>query len=436
MGAGLVVVLAGGLLVWRPWAAPDPCAEALTPVEHGGSGVPVADVAEPGALTVLEAPQAPFGPVRAVIPETRSAQPLLGGIVVDEAGNGDADIVATDAATGKQLWAFEQSGISYGSAKVGGELVMLQRPEDSQATAVRVDLKSGEVRGCTVLGHSEGESERERATAGTTVTVADNQVALLRWADDKATLNVIDPALGEPLLTSRVDLPPSFEYGKAAGDTIVFGVAGPDATSAWELVTDPRGGRTPESLRLYAFSAKNGEPLWDYGHEDFAQQLVATTATEIVVRSTRHDEKRDVFENRVAVLDAATGEENWSAELPDSSPVYYEQAVLHGDVLITSDSDPERGTHAFLTGRDLASGEQLWQIENKIIALHQSAAVGDLALIPGYERRGIEVVDIRTGESRTAFDGVSVSQVSADDTVIGLRALLDGEPSLVAYDRA
>ncbi|ASR37203.1 hypothetical protein BAY61_21870 [Prauserella marina] len=430
VGAGLVVVLAGGLLVWRPWAAPDPCAEALTPAEHGG-GVLVADVASQDALTVLDAPRAPFGPARTVLPDTRSAEPLLGGVVVDDTGRGDADVVATDAGTGNGLWAFEQNGTSYGSAKVGGELVLSQHPDDTRATAVRVDLDSGDVRGCTLLG------EGEPATASTTVAVADKQVALVRWAeDDKATLTMIDPARGEPLLTSEIDLDSSFEYGEAAGDTIVFGVAGPDATSAWQMVTDERGNQTPESLRLYAFSAKDGEPSWDYGHEDFAQQLVATTATEVVVRSTRHDETRDVFENRIAVLDAATGEENWSAELPESSPVYYEQAVLHGDVVITSDSDPERGTHAYLTGRELASGDQLWRIENKITALHQSAVVGDLALIPGYQQRGIEVVDVRTGESRTTFDGVSVSQVTTDGSIIGLRVLLDGEPALVAYDRA
>ncbi|RBM17227.1 hypothetical protein DI005_23375 [Prauserella sp. PE36] len=426
--AGLVAVLAAGLLVWRPWTAPGPCETALTPTGRIPSGAPLADVAEPQALRVLDAPAAPFGPARTAIAGTRTPQLTVGGVVVGRAGD---DVVgAVDAGTGGRLWAFEQNGTSYGGAHVGSGLVLLQHPDGSAPAAVDIGLETGEVRGCTVLG------DVGAAPSGTAVAVANRAVVLLRWPTPRqGVLTLVDPTRPEPVWTREVDLGQSFRYGRAAGDTIVFGAAGPDSTSAWELVTDPRGGLEPGSLRLYAFSGADGTPLWDYGHEDFAQQLVATTAEEVVVRSTRHDEARGVFENRIAVLDARTGEERWSADLPDSSPTYYEQAALYGDVLLTSDSDPQRGTHAYLTARDLAGGERLWRIENRATELDTSAVVGDLALLPGRSQRGLEVVDLRTGESRTAFDGVSVTRVTADGTGIGLEVLLGGEPALVTYDR-
>ncbi|MEU6642692.1 PQQ-binding-like beta-propeller repeat protein [Saccharomonospora sp. NPDC046836] len=427
-GAGLVAILAAGLLVWRPWATADPCAAALTPTERIPSGVPLEDVAEPDALRVLTTPAAPFGPARTAVPTPRSPELTLGGVVVQSAGN---DLVgAVDAGTGKRLWAFEQNGTSYGSAQVRGGLVLLQHPEGSIATAVDIDLKTGEMRGCIALGTGEP------AAMGTAVVVANRAVALLRWPTAQTgVLTLVDPTRSEPVWTREVNLGQSFRHGRSAGDTIVFGAAGPDSTSAWELVDDPRNNLEPEALRLYAFSGGDGAPLWNYGHEDFAQQLVSTTADEVVVRSTRHDEARDVFRNRLAVLDARTGEERWSADLPDSSPTYYEQAALYGDVVITSDSDPQRGTHAYLTARDLASGMQLWRIENRVTALDRSAVVGDLALLPANSRRGVEVVNVRTGEPHTVFDGIPVIQVTADGTSIGLHVQLGRDPALITYDR-
>ncbi|MEU6646734.1 hypothetical protein ABZ863_29895 [Saccharomonospora sp. NPDC046836] len=50
-------------------------------------------------------------------------------------------------------------------------------------------------------------------------------------------------------------------------------------------------------------------------------------------------------------------------------------------------------------------------------------------------RAGLEVADIRTGQSSTVFGGVSVGQVTADGTSIGLQVLLGGDPALVTYAR-
>ncbi|MCT2588309.1 outer membrane protein assembly factor BamB family protein [Actinophytocola gossypii] len=416
-GLGLTVVLAAGLLVWRPWTGQEPCAAAVTATDG------------PAPAPRLELPDRvapPFGRQRVVVPGT--GRMAVGGTLVLR----DGDVVgAVDARTGERLWAFEQHGDVYGASQVGGELVLLQRGDDAPATAVGVGIENGEVRDCVTF--PGGERAAETATV---VDVARRTVALLRRHEDTTTLSLVDPNRPEPVWTSEPAVPPSVEYAHAAGDVIVLGAAGEDGTSAWELAVDERDRVTPADRRLYAYAAEDGAPLWDWAHEDFAPQVVGMAFDTVVVRAARFDEPANVLHNRLVALDARTGEERWSAELPPTAAKYHERSVLLGDVVVSSESDPERGTFAHLTARDLATGEPLWRIDNRVNALEHAALVGDLALVPGRSLRGLELIDVRTGESRTLFDGVSVLGASADGTSIALQVVTDGEPVTVTYDRA
>ncbi|MGH3762645.1 PQQ-binding-like beta-propeller repeat protein [Actinophytocola sp.] len=431
-GAALAAVLVAGLLVWRPWTADaDPCTAALTQTDRLPAATQLDALAEPDQARILTEPGAPFGPQRVAVPEPESPRLAVGGTVVQQSSSGL--VGALDARTGEQVWAFEQNGTGYGATQVGGGMVLVQHPDGSRATAVAVGIEDGQVRNCTTFGADEPV-----AGTGTAVTVAQRTVALLRReerADPTATLSMIDPTRGEPLWTRDVELPRSVTYGYQAGGVVVFGAAGTDPTSAWQLAVDERDIYTPEDRRLYAFAADDGAPLWDYAHEDFAGQVIGTGFDIVVVRATRLEEGGKVLRNRLIALDERTGEENWSVDLPNSTATYYEQGTLFGDVLVVSESDPKRGAFADLVGRDLYTGEELWRIDNRITGLERAGLVGNLALIPGKSLAGLELVHVRTGESRTVFDGLSVLSASADGTSIGIEAILGRDRVLVTYDR-
>ncbi|MFF5988533.1 outer membrane protein assembly factor BamB family protein [Prauserella flavalba] len=430
LAIGLVAVLVAGLLVWRPWTAgADPCSAAVTSTGRPPAATSLAELASPGEREIVTSVQPPFGQQRAAVPRSGHPRPGVGGTVILESADGA--VGAVDARTGERVWAFEQNGTVFGAAKAGGGMVLLQQADGSPATAISIGIEDGQVRGCTTF--PEGEPA---ATGATVVAVAERTVALLRRDDTGgATLSLVDPARAEPVWTREVDLPDNVEYASAAGDTIVFGAAGTDPTSAWQLAVDERGTVTPEDLRLYAFSATDGAPLWDYAHEDFASQVVGMAFGTVVVRASRFDEHGGRFANRLIALDARTGEELWSAEQPASSATYYEQSTVFGDVVVSSESDPQRGTFVHLAARDLTTGEELWRIPNRITKLERAGLVGDLAMIPGKTGRGMELVNVRTGESRTAFDGLSVNSTSADGTSIGVEFHLSGEQVLVTYER-
>lgn len=437
VGVGLAVVLVAGLLVWRPWTADaDPCTAALTPTDELPAATTLDELTKPEQARILTEPGVPFGPQRVAVPHPESPRLAVGGVVVQHSSAGLAG--ALDARTGEQVWAFEQNGTAYGATQVGGGMVLVQHADGSPATAVSVGIEDGQVRNCATFGADEPV-----ARTGTVVTVAQRTVALLRREepnDPTAALSMIDPTRAEPLWTREVELPRSIEYGYPTGDVLVFGAAGPDPTSAWQLAVDERDNVTPEDRLLYAFAADDGAPLWEYSpedvaNEDWASQVIGTGFDLVVVRATHLEEGGEVLRNRLIALDEQTGEEIWSIDLPNNSATYYEQATLFGDIVVDSESDPQRGTFADLVGRDLYTGQELWRIENRINGLERAGLVGDIALISGKSLRGMELVDIRTGESRTVFDGLSVLSASADGTSIGVELLIGGDPVLVTYDR-
>lgn len=428
-GAGLAAVLVAGVLVWRPWSSdpsvpPDPCEVAIGVAGWPPVSTPVEEVAGPDELRVLTDTAAPFGRPRLAVTGMTSPRLVGDGVLVQHSFP-DEPVTALDARSGSLLWMVTQRGTGYGGQLFGDRIVLVQRAASGPATAVSVGLLDGEVRGCTTFDEDEPRSEY-----GSMVTVADRALALLRWPGrNSATLSLVDPTRAEPVWTSAVDVPRSAGVGHAAGDTLVFG-------SPWADVTGERG-LSEADLRLYAFSTEDGSPSWQYAHQDFAHRVVGTDADDVVVYAGRLDEANDVVENRLAVLDARTGEPRWSAELPDSWPAaqFVGSATLIGDVVVAVEFDPERGTPAYLSGRDVATGRPLWRIDNRVANLNGAAVLGDVALFPGSTSQGLEVIDVRTGGSRTVFEGRSVTAVTADETSIGVEFLLRGDPVLVLYDR-
>lgn len=428
VGIGLVAVLAAGLLVWWPRSSSPvrPCEGAVAEGVRVPAAVPLDNQVWPVEQRALTGVSAPFGPQRVAVPQPWSPRLTGDGVVVQHS---DTKIAALDARTGKELWTFQQHGRSYGAVHTDAGIVLVQH-RNGELTAVGVDQRSGKTSGCTTFP----ERESELAT-GTTVATANRDIAVLRWPviGKNGTLSLVDPALGKPVWTREVDLTSKFTTGYAAGDTIVFSVAGENPVSAINLATDQSGNYSQEERRLRGFSVRNGEPLWDY-LSGGVSQVVGTDADHVVVRVSVLNPATNTMSNLLTVLDAREGGPLWAVDLPASSPDNYEQARLFGDVVVSTETDPALG--AYLTGRDLLTGTQLWRIRNKTTHLEQSTMVGDTALIPGLAEQGLEIIDVHTGESRTVLAGVSVLGVTADETSIGVTTRVSVGELLVLYERA
>jgi outer membrane protein assembly factor BamB len=422
-GVGMVAVLAAGLLVWWPSPSVRPCEGAVAEGGRVPAAVPLDNLVWPVELRALTGVPAPFGPQTVAVPQPWSPELTGDGVVVQRS---QAKIAALDARTGKELWTFQQHGTSYGAADTDADVVLVQQ-RSGELTTVGVDQRSGKTSSCTTFP----EREAELAT-GFAVATENRDIAVLRWPviGKNGILSLVDPDLGKPVWTREVDLTSKFTNGYAAGDTIVFSVAGENPVSAINLATDQSGDYSQEERRLHGFDVKNGEPLWVYPSGG-ASQVVGTDADHVVVRVSELNPATNTMSNRLTVLDAREGTPLWSVDLPASSPGNYEQARLFGDVVVTTETD-----RAHLTGRDLLTGNQLWRITNRTTHLEHSTMIGDTALIPGLAEQGLEIVDVHTGESRTVLAGVSVLGVTADETSIGVETRVSVGRLLVLYERA
>jgi outer membrane protein assembly factor BamB len=426
VGVGLVAVLAAGLLMWWPSPSVRPCEGAVAEGWQVPDAAPLDSVVWRVELRALTEVSAPFGPQRVAVPHPWSPQLTGDGVLVQHSLE---EIAALDARTGKELWGFKQHGTSLGATHAGADTVLVQQ-RSGELTAVGVDRRSGKTSSCTTFPERTAE-----LTHGITVATANRDIAVLRRTvtGKGSILSLVDPDLDKPVWTREVDLTGRFTTGYAAGDTIVFSVAGENPVSVIDLATDQIDNYSQEERRLHGFSVKNGEPRWSY-LSGGASQVVGTDADHVVVRVSVLNPATNTMSNRLTVLDAREGVPLWAVDLPASSPDNYDQARLFGDVVVSTETDPTLG--ASLTGRDLRTGTQLWRISNRTTHLYRSALVGDTALIPGLANQGLEIIDVHTGESRTTLAGVTVRGVTADETSIGVETSVSVGALLVLYERA
>nr|WP_246221018.1 PQQ-binding-like beta-propeller repeat protein [Phytoactinopolyspora mesophila] len=362
------------------------------------------------------------------------------GIVLQSHGR---NLAVTDSSTGQTTWARDQRGISYGTLSFGDRLAMAQVPENQALTVATVDVTDGEVLACAQIGEAvENPGYRVRQAAG--AAVGDDSVALIqRQPGDQFGLFMVDVREGEIRWQRTVELDTMPELVDGAGDALVASQVPPGSTEAWSFTVDRRDNYPPEMLRLHAFSLADGTPIWDFGldhdagEQHFVHQVIGTTSERVVVRASRFDESSETIENHVIGLDATTGEPRWSHQLPPSPFDSYSEGRVFGDVVIVAETDDDPDSlYGSLVGYHASTGDQLWQTENVTSSLERGALLDDTAVLPGLSRRGILTIDLQSGDTSTAFDGLDVSEIIVDDTTLGVTFFFHGDPTLILYDRA
>ena len=134
------------------------------------------------------------------------------------------------------------------------------------------------------------------------------------------------------------------------------------------VVGGPEDEEQFEACAFLALDAETGDLEWDYREFDERENIDSSPAV---------DDGTVYFggETSLYALDAETGEEVWTRDIPmhvDSSPAVADGVVYHG-----APSDSDMGPPARLLALDAASGETLWTAGIEDQSLRTSPAVAD-----------------------------------------------------------
>lgn len=450
----VVVVAAGGIVGYGIWrgsgdecadtvreadpsnlprvAAPQELAATVLDTIEEENGRPVSDPSTINEGAAIALAPSPFGTPRVTMidPDVE----FIGDHRLLDSGD---PVTVTDSRTGELIWARERPGFDSGAIAVGDRVVIPWT--DDSLTVATINMADGDLLGCARTDDSAVAAEG----AGAAARVDQDGLALVFPAPEHGVgLTTVDVRGSRIELQRMVDLDFAPSAVDVAGGHVITTRVSHDPLDAWTTSTLDVERRRGERWDLRALSLADGDLAWDYAFDDgggrpYVHQVVGVTDPLVLVHATRHDKRAGIIENELVAVDATTGTAQWSDHLPSQIDGYYTEARLLGDVVLTKEADendPNR-VGAWLAGYDAATGDRLWRIPSTVPDLDGAAIVGDEAVLAGGTFAGLTLVDLRTGRSRTAFDGISISSIDVDDTAVGVEYYLGSTKVLMIYDR-